>query len=88
MAIERICLLIHILRMIIEPREKQCGTVQKLGLNVKKLKEVTMESISRWLNDEEHPENVSKIAILREIFKVAKAEERYKNGEVGKTARL
>jgi hypothetical protein len=71
--------------MIVEPREKQCPTVQKLGLNVKKLEEATMESMSNWFNDKEHPENAAKRVYLKEIFKVAKAEERYKNGEIGKT---
>jgi hypothetical protein len=69
--------------MIIEPYEKQCSTVQKLRLNVQKLEEVTMEVMSTWFNDPEHPENLSKKPYLKEIFKVAKAEERYKNGEIG-----
>jgi hypothetical protein len=69
--------------MVVEPREKQCPTVQKLGLNVKKLEEVTMEAMSNWFNDKEHPENSNKRPFLKEIFKIAKAEERYKNGEIG-----
>jgi hypothetical protein len=69
--------------MIIEPRENQHSTVQKLGLNVKKLEEVTMEAMSNWFNDKEHPENAQKKLYLKEIFKIAKAEERYKNGEIG-----
>jgi hypothetical protein len=69
--------------MIVEPREKQCPTVQKLGLNVKKLEEVTMEAMSNWFNDKDHPENANKRPFLKEIFKIAKAEERYKNGEIG-----
>ena len=80
---ERIRLLVHILRMIIEPRERQHITVQKLGLDVKKLEEVTMEAMSNWFNDKEHPENSQKRPFLKEIFKIAKAEERYKNGEIG-----
>jgi hypothetical protein len=80
---ERIRLLVHILRMIVEPPEKQCPTVLKLGLNVRKLEEVTMEAMSNWFNDKEHPENAQKRPFLKEIFKIAKAEERYKNGEIG-----
>jgi hypothetical protein len=80
---ERVRLLVHILKMIIEPPHKQCPTVQKLGLNVKKLEEVTMEAMSIWFNDADHPENLSKKPFLKEIFKVAKAQERYKNGEIG-----
>jgi hypothetical protein len=85
-AIERIRLLVHILRMLVEPREKQCVTVQKLGLNIRKLEETTMESMAYWFSDKEHPENAAKKVFLKEIFKVAKAEERYKNGEIGKAA--
>jgi hypothetical protein len=69
--------------MIAIPREKQCATVQKLGLNIRKLEEATMVSISNWFNDKEHPENAAKQVFLEEIFNVAKAEERYNNGEIG-----
>jgi hypothetical protein len=69
--------------MIVQPVGKQCSAVQKLGLNVRKLEEVTMEAMSNWFNDKEHPENAAKRPFLKEIFKVAKAEERYLNGEIG-----
>jgi hypothetical protein len=82
---ERIRLLVHILMMIIEPANKQCPTVQKLGLNVRKLEEVTSEAMSNWFNDKDHPENAQKRSYLKEIFKVAKIQERYKNGEIGKS---
>lgn len=82
--IERIHLLVHILKMIIEPYHKQCPTVQKLGLNVKKLEEVTMEAMSTWFADKDRPENLAKKPFLKEIFKVAKKQERYKNGELSK----
>ena len=88
MALERIRLLVHILRMVAGPLDKQCAAVQKLDLNVKKLEEVTMKSMSSWFNDAEHTENSSKESLLKGIFKVAKAEERYKKGEIGKVARL
>ena len=42
-----------------------------------------MEAMSNWFNEAEHPENLAKKPYLKEIFKVAKAEERYKNGEIG-----
>ncbi|TVY82745.1 Uncharacterized protein LSUE1_G001420 [Lachnellula suecica] len=79
---ERIRLLVHILRMIVEPRHKQCSTVQKLELDVRKLEEVTMEAMSNWFNDKEHSGNEEKRPFLKEIFKVAKQEERYRNGEL------
>ncbi|KAM3074784.1 hypothetical protein ACMFMG_008200 [Clarireedia jacksonii] len=79
---ERISLLVHILKMIIEPYHNQVPAVQKLGLNVKKLEEVTMEAMSNWFNEKEHPENAAKRPFLKEIFKVARHEERFKNGEL------
>ena len=85
-SLERIRLLVHILRMIVEPREKQCATVKKLGLSIKKLEEATTESMLHWFNDSEHPENAAKKIIMKEIFEVAKAEERYKSGETSTTA--
>jgi hypothetical protein len=74
--------------MLVEPQEKQCVSVQKLGLNIRKLEETTMESMANWFSDKEHPENAAKKVFLKEIFKVAKAEERYKNGEISKVAPL
>ena len=87
-AIERIRLLVHILRVVTMPREKQCVSIQKLGLNARKLEEATMESVSHWFNENQHPENATKQVILEEIFKVAHVEERYRNGEIGKMGRL
>lgn len=83
---ERVNLLVHILRMIVEPPEKQHESVLKLGLNVKKLELVTNEMMSIWFNDKEHRDNKDKRPFLKEIFKVARAEERYKNGELDGTA--
>jgi hypothetical protein len=88
MALERMRLLVHILRMIVKSREKQCATVQNLGLNIRKGEEATIGSMSNWFNDKEHPENAAKEAFLEEIFQVAKAEERYNNREIGTIAQL
>lgn len=73
--------------MIIEPYEQQLPVVQKTRLNVAKLEEATMEAMTPWFNDEDHPENLAKKPFLKEIFKVAKAQERYKNGEIGECTR-
>ncbi|KAL3423535.1 hypothetical protein PVAG01_05282 [Phlyctema vagabunda] len=80
---ERIKLLVHILLMIVEPVATQAPAVTKLGLNVKKLEDVTMEAMNAWFNDKDHPANAKKRPYLKEIFKVAKQQERYKNGEIG-----
>ncbi|TVY33082.1 Uncharacterized protein LOCC1_G008671 [Lachnellula occidentalis] len=76
---QRIRLLVHILRMIVEPNHKQNENIRQQELNVKILEEVTWEAMSNWFNDKEHPENAAKRPFLKEIFKVAKFEERYKN---------
>lgn len=77
-------LLVHILRMVVEPIQAQHPSIQKLCLNVKKLEEVTNEAMSNWFADKDHPENAAKKPFLKEIFKVALMEERYKAGGIGK----
>jgi hypothetical protein len=74
------------LKLIVEPANNQCPAVQKLALNVKKLEEVTMEALSNWFSDKDHPENAQKKTYLKEIFKVAKAQERFKDGGIGKSS--
>ncbi|KAI0382941.1 hypothetical protein F5Y04DRAFT_35795 [Hypomontagnella monticulosa] len=79
---ERVHLLIHILRMIIEPNHTQHPTVQKLFLNVAKLEEVTNEALSSFFADKDNPSNMAKRPYLKEIFKVAYFEERYRDGQI------
>ncbi|KAI0024971.1 hypothetical protein F4780DRAFT_486666 [Xylariomycetidae sp. FL0641] len=79
---ERCILLNHILKMIIEPNHKQPPSIQRLQLNVATLEEVTMEALSAFFADRESPSNAMKKPYLKEIFRVAKREEGYKNGEL------
>jgi hypothetical protein len=81
---ERVYLLKHILRLVVEPNDRQHKDIQKLHLNVTKLEEITNEALSAFFADKENPTNGKKRAYLEEIFQVAKNEERYLNGEVGK----
>jgi hypothetical protein len=69
--------------LIIEPHTTQCEPVRKLGLTVKKLEETTWECLSNWFNDKDNLDNANKRPFLKEIFKVARTQERYKNGEIG-----
>ena len=78
---ERVHLLAHILRLVVEPNAKQHADIQKLGLNVKKLEETTNEALSAFFMDNET--NAKKRPYLNEIFKMARQEERLKNGEIG-----
>ena len=67
--------------MVARPKEKQPEAVRNSGLDIAKLEEVAMESLDSWFGDEEHPENILKKATLRDIFEVAKAEERFQKEE-------
>jgi succinate dehydrogenase flavin-adding protein (antitoxin of CptAB toxin-antitoxin module) len=75
--------MVDILRIIVTPTHQQSHLHQKSGLNVKRLEEITMEAMANWFNDEEQPENAEKKPLVEEIFKVARAEERCINGELG-----
>ncbi|KAG6012597.1 hypothetical protein E4U54_007427 [Claviceps lovelessii] len=77
---ERVHLLAHILRLVIQPNNKQHSDLQKLGLNVKKLEETTYEALSSFFLDNET--NAKKRPYLTEIFKMARQEERYRSGEI------
>ncbi|KAI8964118.1 hypothetical protein F5Y11DRAFT_364433 [Daldinia sp. FL1419] len=80
--LERVHLLNHILRMVVEPNHNQHPSIQKLYLNVSKLEEVTNEALSSFFTDKDNPSNLAKRPYLKEIFKVAHLEERYKDGQV------
>lgn len=42
-----------------------------------------MEALSTFFTDKENPNNEKKRPYLRDIFKVAKQEERFERGEIG-----
>lgn len=73
------------LRMIIEPNATQHSDIKKLNITVAKLEEATTDALSSFFNDNDKNNNGKKKPYLREIFKVAKAEEQYRRGEIGKT---
>ncbi|ROV98939.1 hypothetical protein VSDG_03675 [Cytospora chrysosperma] len=79
---ERVHLLNHILRMITDPNHLQHKDIQKQNLNVSKLEEATFEALSAFFGDAENPNNSKKKPYLKEIFKVARYQERFKNGEI------
>ena len=66
-----------------EPIERQHPAITKVNLDVTKLSEITMDALSTWFADKENPANAAKQPLLKELFKLALAEERYKNGEIG-----
>ncbi|KAH8673995.1 hypothetical protein BX600DRAFT_433592 [Xylariales sp. PMI_506] len=85
---ERLYLLNHILRMIVEPNDRQHRDIRKLHLNVSKLKEITMEALSSFFADKENPSNRQKKPYLMEIFKIALQEERFRAGQIDPTAKV
>lgn len=70
--------------MIVEPSNVQHADIKKLQLTVTKLEEVTWEALSGWFADSNNPANHQKKTYLEEIFKVAKQEERFRDGMIGK----
>ncbi len=84
--VERVYLLKHLLRMVLEPNHKQHPDIQKLNLNVAKLEEATYEALSGFFMDGENRNNTKKKPYLKELIYIAKNEERYRNGEIGRTA--
>ncbi|KAI0166092.1 hypothetical protein GGR57DRAFT_5969 [Xylariaceae sp. FL1272] len=78
----RVRLLVHILRMVVEPQERQHPAVLRVRLNIDKLKVITFDALSGWFADVDHPANEQKRRFVVEIFKVAYKEEEYKNGEI------
>jgi hypothetical protein len=86
--VERVHLIQHCLRLVVQPNARQHPDIQKLNLNVAKLEEATTDALSSFFSDKDNTNNIKKKRYLKELFKLAKAEERYNNGEIGKTRPL
>lgn len=71
--------------MIVKPNREQPECIRHLHINVKKLEEVTNEKMNEWFNEPAHPRNKDKRKYLKEIFKIARQEERYLDGAIGKS---
>jgi hypothetical protein len=80
---ERVYLLNHLLRLVMDPPQQQNAEISKLNLSVSKLEEVTADAMAPFYSDSQNPTNASKKQYLDELFRVAKMEERYKRGECG-----
>ncbi|KAK4175630.1 hypothetical protein QBC36DRAFT_21766 [Triangularia setosa] len=77
---ERVHLLTHILRMLTEPNHKQHEDIQRHQLTVAKLEEAAMDAAASFFNAS--GDNMKKKKWLKEAFKLAKMEEKYKRGEI------
>ncbi|KAI0191268.1 hypothetical protein EV127DRAFT_72353 [Xylaria flabelliformis] len=77
---ERVYLLCHILRMLVEPMKSRHPALQKVDLNLKGLEAVSYDALSPWFNDKDAPANAEKKLLLKEIFRVARQEANFKDG--------
>jgi hypothetical protein len=75
-------LCVHIIRVVIDPDNDKPSNIKLV--NIKKLEEVTMEAMSTFFADTKHASNSQKRPLLKEIFSVAKMEERFQSGGLGK----
>lgn len=67
--------------MLTEPNHKQHEDIRSQHLTVAKLEEAAMDAAASFFNAS--GENMKKKLWLKEAFKVAKAEEKLKRGEIG-----
>ncbi|KJK93840.1 hypothetical protein H633G_02343 [Metarhizium anisopliae BRIP 53284] len=79
---ERINLLAHILRLLVEPSAKQHIAIRSLGLDVKRLEDITSSKLRDFL--EKHDMNARKRQRLAQLFKLAQQEARFRNGDIGR----
>lgn len=80
---ERVHVLKHILRLIIDP-QTQPPSIRRLGhISVARLEAAALDSLSSFFADAKKPKNARKRPILKEIFRVARIEEKYKRNEIG-----
>ncbi|KAI1432336.1 hypothetical protein GGR50DRAFT_697141 [Xylaria sp. CBS 124048] len=80
---ERVYLLCHILRLMVEPRYNQHAAIRKVNLTLDTLEAVTFEALSSWFTDKDCPGNMAKKPIVRDIFRVARQEALYRDGGMG-----
>ncbi|KAL1839175.1 hypothetical protein VTJ49DRAFT_1794 [Mycothermus thermophilus] len=86
---ERIYVLKHMLRLIVNPEDTRPESIRRLGsITVAKLETAAMEALSAWFTDPRKPQNARKRPLVKELFRVAKMEERYKRGEIDGTTRV
>ncbi|KAI1359529.1 hypothetical protein F5Y08DRAFT_76687 [Xylaria arbuscula] len=79
---ERVYLLCHILRMIVEPEHKRHSAIRKVNLDLKTLEDLTYEALSSFFGDKDSLANKNKKPLLEDIFKIARQEARYKDNEI------
>ena len=74
----------HILDVIMDQERKK--TPEQKEITIKRLEAYTWAETACWFNGE-NEKNQNKRIFLREIFRVAKMEERYRKGELGMLAK-
>ncbi|KAI0424053.1 hypothetical protein F5Y09DRAFT_162991 [Xylaria sp. FL1042] len=79
---ERVYLLCHILRMIVEPEHRRHEAIRKVELNLTTLEALTFEALSTFFGNKDTPANKNKKPLLKDVFRVARQEARYKDNEI------
>ncbi|KAK4165391.1 hypothetical protein QBC43DRAFT_287942 [Cladorrhinum sp. PSN259] len=79
---ERVHLLAHILRLVTDPIEAQHEGIREVGMTVSKLESITMDAMSLFFSDPNITRNAAKRNLLKEVFKIAKQEEKCKKGYI------
>jgi len=85
---ERIALLCHILRLVVEPNPKQHPKIRDQGLTIAKLLEVAEDTLASFFSDKDNASNLKRKPFLKELFKVAKVEEQFKRDEIDATTEV
>ncbi|KAJ2907228.1 uncharacterized protein MKZ38_006522 [Zalerion maritima] len=78
---ERVHLLCHILRLVVQPNDEQHHAIKQLNLSVKKLQESAHEALTMFFNDKDG-NNKAKKPYLDYLFNMARQEERFLRGEI------
>lgn len=73
----------QILKLVIHTDLRPPSMQQLEGVCVAKLETAAMEALSNFFQDPTKPRNAGKQPILKEIFKVARAEEKFTRNEIG-----
>lgn len=79
----RVNLLVHMLRLVTEPKESQHPDIRNFNLTVAALEADANETLSSFFSERGNNEkNLAKKPFLKELMKVARHEEQYKRGEI------
>jgi hypothetical protein len=74
---------VHILQVVVSQEYEKSDHLKTVTVEL--LQKETEKAMTTWFDDPQHPNNAKKRPFLTEIFRVAKLEERYRKGELGRS---